>query len=167
VLKKLCEAGKLRRGRCMVSNDYVYYLGRPPIRIDHFVQVNWVWVALILTGKLDSFENEPDYGAIIPDAYFVLDGKPYFLEFHRAVNQRKFDKIPKYAAYLESEQWDAPDWPLPGKFARIIVVVETDKEADRLRKVVTVDNQAGLWIKVVTLDEIRKDVLKCLVSGSS
>ncbi len=162
VMRKLYDSGRVKRGRCMVSDDYVYYPNRPPDKIDHLIQVNWVWVYLMLTGKLDHFENEPDYGDLIPDAYFIFDGKPYFLEFHRSVNQRKFDKISKYAAYLESEQWDTDDWPMPGKFARIIVVTETEKDAVKLRGVVARDNKAGLWVKVVTLEEVRKDVLCCL-----
>lgn len=162
VLKRLCDTGKLKRGRCMVSNDYVYFSGRPPDKIDHLIQVNWVWVALVLTGKLDYFENEPDCGVVIPDAYFILDGKPYFLELHRAVNQRKFDKIQKYAEYYRSGAWNKDDWPMPGKFARIVVVVEVGMDVEKIRKVVKVDNKEGLWVNVVTLEQVRKDVWKCL-----
>jgi len=149
----------------MVSNDYVYFAGRPPDKIDHLIQVNWVWVSLMLTGRLDSFENEPDYGTLIPDAYFALDGKPYFLELHRAVNQRKFDKMQKYAEYYQSGAWDVKGWPMPGKFARVLVVAETEKDAVKLSKVVSAENEVGLWVRVATLDEIRKGVWACLSSA--
>lgn len=160
ILKKLCREGKLKRGRCMVSNDYVYFTGRPPNDINHLIQINWIWATLFLTDKLDYFQHEVDLGEVWPDAYFVYNSKPYFLEMHRSVNQRKFDKVPKYIEYAKSGKWDTPDWPLPGKFARILIIAETEKEAGRLRGIVERESTSGLNFTVRTLVDFRQNGLE-------
>jgi len=155
-LKKLYDEKKVRRGRCAVTADYVYYRRRMPDNADHLIQVNWVWVCLKLSGKLEHFQREVNCGdVLIADAYFVHDGKPWFLEMHREVNQRKFDKVNKYAAYFESGEWDGPQWPLPGLFARILVATETPKDAERIRDIIDRDNKIGLKFVVKTLDELK------------
>ncbi len=167
-LKRFYDAKLLRRTRVNVTSDYVYYQGKVPDDLDHLIQVNWVWVALKLAGGLNEFDNEVVFSNLIADAYFVVDGKPYFLELHRHVNRKAFDKVTKYGKLWASKDWDTDKWPLPGLFARVLIVTETESDKKKICKVVERENEHGITFTVTTLDEVRSDTFKCLnITNSS
>lgn len=154
-LKRMVEAKWIKVGRCSVTSDYVYWIGDKPENMDHAVQVTWVYVTLEKTGKLDVFKRECPCGEdLIADAYFEYEG-PYFLEFQRAVNHSNFsEKVAKYEQYSASGKWDDENWPMPGKFARILVVTETDADKNRIQR--KVKNSPLNWI-VCTLEAFLSD----------
>lgn len=155
LLKRLYDAGVLRRGRCDVAGDYVYWAGEKPGDINHTVMVNWVYLHLNKSGLLDEFRREVDCGHLVADAFFVLASRPFYLEFQRTVNKRPFDKVEKYAAYCESCSWDAPGWPAPGKFARVLLVTDTHIEKARLTRIIERQPTGGVSWVLLTLKELQ------------
>lgn len=157
VLKLLVDEGRLRRCRCAVAHDYVYYAGHKPKDVSHLVLINWINIALEKPGKLSGFRREVTCGGLIADGYFIYQGKPFFLEVQRAAYKKTPGKVKAYTEYFESGAWDADDWPTPGRFARVVVACDTTRERDRLRAAFERDNAAGLRFVYCTVDEIRQD----------
>lgn len=150
--KKLFDAGLVKRGKVMGGKDFVYYIGKKPDDLDHLILANWVWVKLLLTEKLSYFENEKPLPGIQPDAYFVYDGKPYFLEVNREA-RHEFEKVPLYTDYFNSTAWKNPEWPGGMRFAVILVVTDTEQVKRYVLGRIEKENSAGLRFRVATLKE--------------
>jgi len=133
-LKKLFDAGLIQRGRCMSTNDYVYWCGKQPKQIEHMLGVNDV--CLIVREKA-VFKREYDFGIGVADVFITIENRPYFVEYQRAINHSDMSvKIQQYEQYALSRRWDTDGWPMPGKFARIVVVVDNLKDKARIEKLV-------------------------------
>jgi len=153
-LKTLHDAKLIMRGKCMSVNDYVYWIGKSPGQIDHRLGVNDVWLAV--RDKVNVFVKEYDFGTGIADAYCVVDDRPYFVEYQRYVSKDIRDKVVKYEQYALSKRWDTKEWPMPGRFARVVVVVDDERDKVRYDKVIKSDTVKF----VVCLKENVKDVIK-------
>lgn len=159
-LLQLYREKRVRRGRADTCQDYVYWKGRRPEHLDHLLMINWVYIALRNTGKLQQFKHVVSCdGIVIPDGYFVMDGKPWYLEAQRANNHAEFDKVGKYVKWQESQLWDTDEWPLPGKFARVLVVADTANERDRLARLCKSDQVKFI---VTSLEEVVTNPIKAL-----
>lgn len=162
VLKKLYDLRFLRRGRCAVANDYVYWAKGKPDNLEHLILINWVYVTTNKTGQLNHFTWRTQWTSPIPDGYFIVRGKPFFLEVQRSVNHKDFDKVEKYTTFFESKIWDDEEWPTPGMFARIVIVADRRKEADRINRIIIKKNSIGLRFIVTTVQEIWEAPLETL-----
>jgi len=135
-LKALNDAKMIERGRCMSTNDYVYWVGRQPKQVDHIIGVNGIWLSINQYSNC-IFEREYDFGVGISDAFCIIENRPYFIEYQRSINHTDIrNKVPKYEQYALSRKWDNKDWPMPGKFARVVIVVESEKDRARTERAV-------------------------------
>jgi len=156
--KKLFDAGLVRRTKIMGISDWVYFrLGKRPDDLEHKVLQNWVWVKYEKSGNLQRWKDEPVLEGLQPDAFFVWNGQPYFLEVHREVNTR-FDKPTLYTQYFKTGVWATEDWPGGERFATILVVCDTMKAKQFVEKHIARQNDVGLRFKVQTLEEMWKEV---------
>lgn len=152
--KKLFDAGLIRRGKVMSSRDWAYFKagGKRPDDMEHTILCNWVWFKY---QDATRWRDEPTLEGLQPDAFFVWDGQPYFLECHREVNTR-FDKIPLYTRYYESGVWATDEWPGGNRFAEILVVCDTMKAKEFVDKRIQEDNKIPLRIRLLTVEELMK-----------
>lgn len=151
-LKKLYDAKMVRRGRCMITKDYFYYVGKQPEFPDHTLLVNWVWLALHKTGHLEAFNNEYDIGGLVPDAYFIYKGLPYFLELHHMRNE--FDKVKPYTEHYQLGMWAGTGWPGGNRYAVVVVAAMSQADRDWIQKIIDRENTARLRFKVLLFKEI-------------
>ena len=153
-LKTLHDARLIERGKCMSCNDYVYWIGKHPKQIDHRLGVTDIYLAMRDTVSV--FEREYDFGVGVADAYCVVGDRPYFVEYQRTTNKDVRDKVTKYEQYALSKRWDTAEWPLPGRFARVVIVVDNERDKVRFDKVI---KSEVVKFVVCTLQNI-KDVIK-------
>jgi len=134
-LKKLFVAKLIYRGRCMSTNDYIYWMGKQPKHVEHRLGINQI--ILDLRNIDPVFKSDFDFGIGIADAFIVVENRPYFVEYQRAINHSDMSvKIQQYEQYALSRKWDTEDWPMPGKFARVVVVVDNPKDKARIEKLI-------------------------------
>jgi len=133
-LKKLFDAGLIQRGRCMSTNDYVYWCGKQPKQIEHMLGISEV--CLIVREKA-VFKREYDFGIGVADVFITVENRPYFVEYQRSINHSDMSvKLKQYEQYALSRRWDTEEWPMPGRFARVVVVVDNLKDKERIEKII-------------------------------
>lgn len=149
-LRVLTRRGELHRGRCSVTDSYVYWRGRWPGNLDHLVLANWIYVL----ARPEEWHAEYSLGAIVADAFFIEDGAPHFLECHRSVNRSSFAaKVEGYVDYYESLAWDTEDWPTPRRFAKLVVLTDAPEV---VRRAIGAKDRVGLRWAIVTPDDIKQ-----------
>jgi len=154
-LKKLFDAKLIYRGRCMSTNDYIYWMGKQPKHVEHRLGVNQIYLNLRHISTI--FKSDFDFSIGVADAFIVVENRPYFVEYQRAINHSDMSvKIQQYDQYALSRKWDTEGWPMPGKFARVVVVVDNLKDKARIEKLVKVSK---VVVRVCLLSEV-KDVIK-------
>ena len=132
-LKKLFDAKLIYRGKCMSTNDYIYWMGKQPKHVEHRLGINQIFLNLRNINPV--FKSDFDFGIGVADAFIVVENRPYFVEYQRAINHSDMlVKIQQYEQYALSRKWDAEGWPMPGKFARVVVVVDNLKDKARIEK---------------------------------
>lgn len=170
------KADILQRGRCDVSDQYCYWIGKKPYRIDHNILLNWIYVSARTQGiEVKAWIAPYIQPEVEPDAFtiFCYDGKfiVLFIEFQRAINNSKFDKVQKYITHFEAMEWAKKSWakPINGEIAYPMVLVVTDGKADHIKEVVEQENkfeyegeEVSLRFKVATLEEVRIDLRKVI-----
>lgn len=124
-MKVIADAGLVKRFKPELCGPYVYYKGRQPGIADHQLTVTEVYTRLAaLPGKIATWEKEPVFGSLRPDAFCeIVRGSLHYLyciEVERMtgnpLNQAK------YESYYASGEW-RKRWPM---FPRVLVV--TDKK---------------------------------------
>jgi hypothetical protein len=172
VLKNMTDNKKLQRGRCDISDQYCYWIGKKPYRIDHNILLNWIYVAARSQGiEVKAWIAPYIQPEVEPDAFTILcyDGKfvVLFIEFQRSINNSKFDKVQKYIAHFLAMEWAKKDWvkPINGEIAYPMVLVVTDGKTDHIKEVIDRENkfeyegeEVSLRFKVATLEEVRTDL---------
>jgi len=134
-LKKLFDAKLIYRGRCMSTNDYIYWMGKQPKHVEHRLGINQIYLNLRHIGPV--FKSDFDFGIGVADAFIVVENRPYFIEYQRSINHSDMSvKIQQYEQYALSRKWDTEGWPMPGRFARVVVVVDNLKDKARIEKLV-------------------------------
>lgn len=175
-LKVLTDRKKLKRGRCDVTDSYIYWLDKKPGHIEHRILLNWVYIAARAQGfTVKAYITEYYTGeqSVQPDALLVLaDGSryiPLFIEMQRVCNNSIFDKVPKYTDYFLSELWMEKEWPEKTengrkRFNRILVVTDGgEKEKAKLEQTINDHNKKGLRFIVAALDEVIKDLRRIIL----
>jgi hypothetical protein len=170
------KIGLLQRGRCDVTDQYVYWIGKKPYRIDHNILLNWIYVAAKGQGiEVKSWIAPYITDSVEPDIFsiFCYEGKfrPLYFEFQRAGNNSPFDKPKKYIDYFLSMEWLKKEWAknLGGTITFPSIITVTDGKKDHIQSIIERDNkfeyegkEAKLDFRVATLEEIRQDIRKVI-----
>jgi hypothetical protein len=120
----LAKSSLLKRVRGHSAEEYLYWMeGKAPKQTDHSLLVTEFYVRLMdLPGKIETWEREPDWGRLRPDAFCELSRGP--LHYLFAVEAQRITGNPfnqdKYEQYYASGEW-RKHWP---KFPRVIVITD-------------------------------------------
>jgi len=175
-LRSLVVAGRLRRWRYSLEEPYAYYINREKVKLDrleHLVCLNWVFVWLKVCRKnwhrLHSFQYEPDYRIMRPDALACLrnvaTGKQqwYFIEMDRYLSQNPFDKVQKYnTLYEQPHLYTAAPWTETGHFPHIIIATDHPNRLAAIERHVATENRHGLSFQIHHVNDLRREVLSCV-----
>ncbi|MDO7786109.1 replication-relaxation family protein [Desulforamulus aquiferis] len=165
-LLKLYQMKKIKRCRYSLNEPYCYYLGRKHGRLEHLIELNWVYVWL--TNNLRSweqfycFKHEYNLGVLQADALAgirnTVTGKTKFsfVELDRSDND--FDKVEKYNRLYESDGYTRQWWSeLADRFPNILVVTTTERRRAKILERVKQDNVNGLEFTIILNDEIKRE----------
>lgn len=164
-LLKLYKRGRLRRCR-QGEGPYIYYVDEKPKQLEHLLGVNWarVWIQIQLKTweRLHSWTYEPKMGRIRPDSLAAVKNvvtgsfRFAFIELDRSNND--FDKVPKYCKFFENGEYQGRWWvKFTDRFPPIIVVTN---RVQAVRNRIVEENSAGLEWRVLTLDQIKMEVME-------
>lgn len=154
-LRVLWKQGKLKRGRCDVTDSYAYWVEKPK-QLEHCILVNWVLIKYLPSLKLAYREYITPH--LRADALLILESGVYFVEVHRSA---RFDKVPKYTALLEDEEAWVHEWwagKQKKKFPGVIVVSDFD-----LSSQIQEQNKYGIRFQVHSSKEV---IDSCLQNSS-
>jgi hypothetical protein len=103
-MKVLTDERLVKRYRTDMNAEYVYYAGaKAPHRQDHHLQLAALYTSILgLTGAVETWQREPLWGGLRPDAYCVYRGKKrihFAVEIER--NTNPFNQQ-KYESFLAS-----------------------------------------------------------------
>jgi hypothetical protein len=178
-LTKLYKDKKLKRARTGLDEQYAYFTGRRNQKMEHAVLVNWVYVSLVTQRKSwfkiqafvrEYFQEWGEKNRLVSDALLVLKNtakevlQPYFVEVDRADSNNQFDKVKLYSSYFLSKAWTQQWWAKKneeGKYRFPKVVVLTDRP-EVVSETIKKCNKEKLRFKVVTLEQVRKDIYRHL-----
>ncbi|OPX90276.1 MAG: hypothetical protein A4E53_01162 [Pelotomaculum sp. PtaB.Bin104] len=162
-LRKLCLAKQLRRRRIGSQGGYVYYSNPWSEKYNHWLVLNWVYVALTTQAKswqkVSVFKREYVFGNLRADALACVDNivkkerQIFFIEADNATHPF----VDKYRKVAESLEFSLNHpWWYAGGFPRVLVVT------NRLSKIG--ESVLGSPVKycLTTLDDVRQDVYACL-----
>jgi len=176
-LKKLTEAGRIRRERISIDEPYYYYSNKKPGQLEHVLGVSWIytWVRLSLNESLSlhSFDREVTYKILRPDAFIGIKSTWsdrftfFYAEMDIAESGHDFgDKVKRYCEYFSSgaylDQW----WvPLAKRFPVIRVV--TTGNVKKLEKRIVKANSSNLEFQVFSLNTVKEECLNGRSSSPS
>lgn len=163
-LLKLYKGKRIKRLRYTLTEPYCYYLGRKHGRLEHLLELNWVYVWLVnglrSWERLEHFYYEYPLKILQPDALAgiknTVTGKTKFtfVELDRSDND--FDKVEKYNRWYESDGYTSQWWAdLTDRFPDILVVTTTARRRARIQERIERENTNGLEFKALLLDEIK------------
>lgn len=167
-LRGLHKAKLLKRRRVGSHAGYIYYTGRWSGKHNHWINLNWVKVALTSQlkswQKLSVFKREYVFADIRADGLVAIDNtvqknrQVFFVEIDNATNPF----VEKYSSVYEELRYslEQPWWMMNG-FPRILVVTS------RPEKVLGICQSSKVRYCIATIEEIRKDVFRCLSTGSA
>lgn len=168
-LLKLYKRKRVNRCRYSLTEPYCYYTGKKHGRLEHLLDLNWVYVWLV--GGLKSWEQIVSFDYEVPcksnqerilqtDAFCgiknAITGRHrfYYIELDRSYND--FDKVIKYNQYYESEGYTGQWWAdLADRFPAVLVVTTTARRAARIQERIKKENSSNLDFKVMLLSEIK------------
>lgn len=167
-LRVLQKAKMIKKKRMGDTGMYVYYSGKWSQNWRHWVLLNQVRVELITQAKswqkVSVFSREYVYDDLRADALVAVDNsvqksrQVFFVEVDNGTNPFT-DKYGKVAAKLELSL--EPPWWYRDVFPRVLVVTS------RTEKVCAVVEGSTVRYCVATIEEVRKDVYRCLSADSS
>lgn len=129
---------RLRRDGYVIADTsaspYNYFLNPSPIKKDskkipHFNALSNFYIELAKFQTPTLFEVEPKpaqfKGGIEPDIFMIWLGSPLFVEIQRSIYSAKVmqQKINRYLAYFESDEWKKADWQGEKKFFPYIWII--------------------------------------------
>ncbi|MED3777970.1 hypothetical protein ABES66_00445 [Geobacillus stearothermophilus] len=134
VLLRLVRDGHIQRSTAFVP--YVYFCADNTIKknsqkIPHYLEIVQVYKEILATGPLEQFLVEPKYkkGLAEPDAFFIYQRTPFFLECQRTFYSEKMieEKLNRYLALYESGVIADEPWQPSGKvvFPYILIISDT------------------------------------------
>ncbi|MDP4158361.1 MAG: hypothetical protein Q8911_01170 [Bacillota bacterium] len=173
-LKKLTDAGRIRRERLSIDEPYYYYASKKPGQLEHVLGVSWIytWVRLSLNDSisLHNFDREVTYKTLRPDAFIGVKNTWsnsftfFYAELDIVESGHDFgEKVKRYNDYFSSgaylDQW----WvPLAKRFPIIRVV--TTGNAKKLERRIAKANNQDLEFQVFSLNQVKEE---CLNGASS
>lgn len=173
-LKKLTEAGKIRRGRVSIDEPYHYYSDKKPGQLEHVLGVSWIytWVCSSLNDviQLHSFDREVVHKALRPDALICVKKAWssslafFYAEFDIAESGHDFaEKVKRYNDFYSSGEYLKMWWvPLTKRFP-VIRVVTTGK-IDSIQRKIAKANVNNLEFQVFSLNQVKEE---CFNGSSS
>lgn len=164
-LLKLYKSRRVKRCRYSLTEPYCYFVGRKHGRLEHLLELNWVYVWLVNGLKsweqIQCFSHEYNLGILQADAFAGIRNtvtgkiKFYFVEMDRSDND--FDKVEKYNRWYESDGYAGQWWTdLADRFPVILVVTTTASRRARIMERIKRENTRGLEFKVLLLSEIEE-----------
>ncbi len=134
VLLRLVRDGHIQRSTAFVP--YVYFcadsnMKKNSQKIPHYLEIVKVYKEILSAGPLEQFLVEPKYrkGLAEPDAFFIYQRTPFFLECQRTVYSEKVieEKLNRYLALYESGVIAEESWQPAGKviFPYILILSDT------------------------------------------
>ena len=162
-LRKLYGAKQLKRRRVGSQGGYIYYLDRWSEKYAHWLALNWVYVSLVQQAKswqkVNVFTREYVFNDLRADALAAIDNtvqkkrQVFFIEADQGTNPFT-DKYRKVAERLEFAL--NPPWWYSGAFPPVLVVT------GRPQRVQEAVEGSPVRYCIVTLDNIKQDIFKCL-----
>lgn len=169
-LKKLYDNKRVKRTKINGSGSYCYYVKKCSRQLEHLISLNWVYIWIIK--KLKSWEKlwywqyEMDYGILRCDAFvgiensFTKEIKFSFIELDRSNNN--WDKTRKYNKLYGTNKYINNFWvEYATVFPTIFCVVENKNRLKTIQKSVQTENKYNLRFKLMSLDNIIKEVMLC------
>ncbi|NNV06725.1 hypothetical protein ETC03_09865 [Geobacillus sp. MMMUD3] len=134
VLLRLVRDGHIQRSTAFVP--YVYFcadsnMKKNSQKIPHYLEIVGVYKEILSAGPVEQFIVEPKYrkGLAEPDAFFIYQRTPFFLECQRTVYSEKVieEKLNRYLALYESGLIADEPWQPSGKvvFPYILIISDT------------------------------------------
>lgn len=172
-LLKLYERKRVKRCQVALTEPYCYYTGNRHGRLEHLLDLNWVYVWLRLGLKtweeLHCFEYEQDFGILQSDALAVIKNtvtgrlRVWLVEMDRGTDG--FDKVERYNRLYSTEGYTDTWWaPLVDRFPLVQIVTTSAKRAAKIRGYhIRRENKNGLEFGVRLLEDLRRD---CLGGGN-
>ncbi len=163
-LLKIYQKKQVKRCRYSLNSPFCYYVGRKHGRLEHLLELNWVYVWLVRHLKswelLEHFYHEYPLKILQPDALAGIANtitkrtKFYFVELDRSDND--FDKVVKYNQWYESDGYISQWWSeLADRFPTILIATSTARRKSQILERIERENINGLEFKVMLLDEIK------------
>ena len=134
VLLRLVREGYIQRSTAFVP--YVYFCTESGIKknsqkIPHYLEIVKTYKEILSFGPIETFVVEPKYkkGLAEPDAFFIYQRTPFFLECQRSIYSEKMmeEKLNRYLALYESGLIAEESWQPAGKtvFPYILILSDT------------------------------------------
>ncbi|MFC0235476.1 hypothetical protein [Fictibacillus phosphorivorans] len=131
VMKRLRRDGYVTA--CTESQPYNYFLNPSPIKKDskkipHFNAISEFYIEVCKYEKPRLFNVEPklaEKSTIEPDCFMIVFNSPIFVEIQRSIYSAKVmqQKINRYKAYFESDEWMNLEWQGEKKFFPYIWII--------------------------------------------
>ena len=172
-LKKLTDAGRIRRERISIDQPYYYYINKKPGQLEHVLGVSWIytWVRLSLNESisLHNFDREVTYKTLRPDVFIGVKATWsnsftfFFAELDIDGSGNDFsEKVKRYCEYFSSGSYLNQWWvPLAKRFPIIRVV--TTGNIQKLEKKIAKANTSNLEFQVFSFNFVKEEC----VNGSS
>jgi hypothetical protein len=134
VLLRLVREGHIQRSTAFVP--YVYFCAESGVKknsqkIPHYLEIVKTYKEILSFGPIETFVVEPKYkkGLAEPDAFFIYQRTPFFLECQRSIYSEKMmeEKLNRYLALYESGLIAEESWQPEGKtvFPYILILSDT------------------------------------------
>lgn len=159
----------LKFSRQDFSQDNYYYFDRKPYNPDHAINRSWAIIYLLNKYKnYHRFNNcriEYVLGDLQADGFLELknyvSGKLlcWFVESDIGSSKNRFNKVGKYVDMKVSGVYKKEKWVgNTDYFPDVLVVTDSDKRVDVLKRYVKNDNKVDIDFHVVSINQIKKEL---------
>ncbi len=172
-LKKLADRKQVKRKRSFIGEQYTYYAGAWNQKAQHYILLNWAYVALVKHLPkgfwLHTFLYEY-FCQIRDDEHFLVDGLailkdikqiyPVIIEADMGTN--RFEKFEQLNRWFESRRWTETWWAKAYRkegsfrFPQVIVVCRGLKRKNELLQQEREENRNGLRFIILAEEELSR-----------
>lgn len=172
-MKKLADRKQVKRKRSFVGEQYTYYAGSWNQKANHYILLNWVYVALMKNRPqgiwLHTFLCEY-FCQVHKEEHFLLDGLailkdvkqiyPVIIEADMGTNH--FEKIEQLNRWFESRKWTETWWAKAYqkdgafRFPQVVAVCRGLKRKNELLQQEREENRNGLRFIILEEGELGK-----------
>jgi hypothetical protein len=168
---KLYNRGDVRRAQTLKDKPYHYWTKKHTDLVEHRIAANWARMKVLSEIKngyrLYSWEYEPNYGLIRPDALYGIqnqhNGDVEFTFIEVDLSNNFFDKVLLYNNWYEREEYHKLWWAKKtSSFPDIWVITHRKKTIDKivLRDNRLRPNEKRLTFKVSLYNDLLKECKK-------